>query len=92
MSKLGTFTAVAKGASYLGMALNQMVKLAAHGTRTAADFVIDKKRYDIELLVGGATIETKHNQSGAQLSKLVRIMGDVGVEQAIITDVKKEKK
>ena len=60
MSKLGTFTAVAKGASYLGMALNQMVKLAAHGTRTAADFVID--------------------------------MGDVGVEQAIITDVKKEKK
>ncbi len=92
MNKLGTFTAIAKGASYLGLALNQIVKLAAHGTRNATDFVIDRKRYNIELLVSGATIQTKQNQTGAQLAKIVRIMSEVGVEQAIITSTTKEEK
>lgn len=91
MSKITTFTTVAKGASYLALAMNQMLKLAVNGTRYAIDSIADRKRYDIELLVGGATIQTKTNQSGAQLSKIVRIMGEVGVEQAIITDVKKDK-
>ena len=91
MSKAGTFATVAKGASYLAFALVQMVKLAANGTKHAADMIIDKRRYDIELLVGGATIETKKNQSGTQLSNIVRIRGEVGLAQAIITDVNKEK-
>ena len=37
------------------------------------------------------SVETKENQSGAQLSRIVRIMGEVRVDQAIITDVKKDK-
>ena len=44
-----------------------------------------------DLLVQGAIIETKENQSGSQLSRIVRIMGEVGVDQAIITDVQKDK-
>ena len=91
MSKVTTFATVAKGASYLALALNQMLKLAANGTRYAIDSIKDRKRYNIELLVEGATIQTKENQSGAQLSRIVRIMGEVGVDQAIITDVQKDK-
>tara|TARA_R110002012_G_scaffold289498_3_gene482639 strand:+ start:2649 stop:2927 length:279 start_codon:yes stop_codon:yes gene_type:complete len=91
MSKVTTFATVAKGASYLALALNQMLKLAANGTRYAIDSIKDRKRYDIELLVEGATIQTKTNQSGAQLSRIVRIMGEVGVDQAIITDVNKDR-
>ena len=90
MSKVGTFATVAKGASYLALALNQMLKLATSGARYAIDSFADRRRYNIELLVQGATIETKENQSGAQLSRIVRIMGEVGVDQAIITDVKKD--
>ncbi len=91
MSKTRTFATVAKGASYLALALNQMLKLATNGARIAIDSFADRKRYNIELIVQGATIETKENQSGAQLSRIVRIMGEVGVEQAIITDVQKDK-
>ena len=91
MSKTRTFATVAKGASYLALALNQMLKLATNGARVAIDSFADRKRYNIELIVQGATIETKENQSGAQLSRIVRIMGEVGVEQAIITDVQKDK-
>lgn len=80
------FTTFAKGVGYLGFALNQMLKLAMSGARYASDAISDNKRYDIELLVGGATIETKRNLSGTQLSKVVRIMGEVGIDQAIITD------
>jgi|TARA_R110000744_G_scaffold3012_5_gene11859 vacuolar-type H+-ATPase subunit D/Vma8 len=90
MSKLGTFTAIAKGASYLGLALNQLVKLAAYGTRQATDIVIDRKRYTIELLVDGATIKTKTNQTGNQLSKTVRMMNDVGIDRAVITEMNKD--
>ena len=91
MSKVTTFATGEKGASYLALALNQMLKLAANGTRYAIDSIKDRKRYNIELLVEGATIQTKENQSGAQLSRIVRIMGEVGVDQAIITDVQKDK-
>jgi|TARA_R100000084_G_scaffold107508_2_gene67703 hypothetical protein len=91
MSKTRTFATVAKGASYLALALNQMLKLATNGARIAIDSFADRKRYNIELIVQGATIETKENQSGTQLSRIVRIMGEVGVEQAIITDVQKDK-
>ena len=91
MSKTRTFATVAKGASYLALALNQMLKLATNGARIAIDSFADRRRYNIELLVQGATIETKENQSGAQLSRIVRIMGEVGVEQAMISDVQKDK-
>tara|TARA_A100001011_G_C13963899_1_gene696420 strand:- start:49 stop:327 length:279 start_codon:yes stop_codon:yes gene_type:complete len=91
MSKFRTFSTVTKGAGYLAMALNQMLKLAANGTRFALDSIADRKRYDIELLVEGTVIETKENQSGYQLSRIVRIMGEVGVDRAIINSKPKNK-
>ena len=89
MSKAATFSTVAKGASYLALALNQMLKLASKGAGWAYDAVADRKKYNIDLLVQGAIIETKENQSGSQLSRIVRIMGEVGGDQAIITSLEK---
>jgi|TARA_R100000750_G_C2343391_1_gene95177 hypothetical protein len=87
MSTARIYTSFAKAAAYTAWALNQMLYFGKNAARTVSDSINDTKRYKVELLVDGATLKTKNDQSARQLCKLLENMDDFGINGIIVHEM-----
>tara|TARA_R100001460_G_scaffold57230_1_gene96948 strand:- start:454 stop:759 length:306 start_codon:yes stop_codon:yes gene_type:complete len=90
MSKLAFVSQLSRTMGYLAFGLNNVLRFAGNVTQRVADKVSTKDRYNIEILVNGATMVEHKNQSSAQLSRLLTTMDNFGVTEVIITKDRKE--
>jgi|TARA_R100000084_G_C4621277_1_gene133279 hypothetical protein len=84
MSKMHFVGQFSKTLGYLAFGLNNVLRFAGNVTRKVADSVSSTERYDVEILVEGATTVTHLNQSASQLSNLLVGMDRFGVTEVII--------
>ena len=61
-----------------------MLKFAGNVTIKMTDIITNRTRYDVEILVEGATTITHKNQTAAQLGQLLNDMDKFGVTEVII--------
>jgi len=84
MNKITLFAQLSKALGYLAFALNNVLKFAGNVTIKMSDIITNKTRYDVEILVEGATTITHKNQTAAQLGQLLNDMDKFGVTEVII--------
>ena len=84
MNKITLFAQLSKALGYLAFALNNVLKYAGNVTIKMSDIITNKTRYDVEILVEGATTITHKNQTAAQLGQLLNDMDKFGVTEVII--------
>tara|TARA_Y100000310_G_scaffold107603_1_gene106020 strand:+ start:2928 stop:3194 length:267 start_codon:yes stop_codon:yes gene_type:complete len=84
MSTARIYTGVAKVVGLTGYAINQTLRAATAVSRTVADRVNNVRRYRIELLVDGATLKTKDDQSTRDIVRTIENMDDYGITGVII--------
>tara|TARA_R100000700_G_C3168165_1_gene143059 strand:- start:1520 stop:1786 length:267 start_codon:yes stop_codon:yes gene_type:complete len=78
------FTSLTWAFAGLASGLNSAARLIVTGSRIVSDKVYDKKRYRVELMVDGATLKTKEDQSAKMVSKLLENMQDYGITGVIV--------
>ena len=95
MNKITLVGQISKTLGYLAFGLNNMLKFVATTTSRVGNVVNSKQRYNIEILVDGATTITHNNQTETQLRDCLEGMDRFGVTEVIIkqhiTEQKKEK-
>jgi hypothetical protein len=84
MNKMTLIGQFSKTLGYLAFGLNNVLKFAGTVTSKAANAVSNKQRYDIEVLVDGATTITHTNQTELQLRNCLEGMDKFGVTEVII--------
>ncbi len=96
MNKLALFGQLSKTLGYLAFGLNNVLRFVGTATSKVGNVVSNKQRYDIEVLVDGATTITHKNQTEIQLRDCLEGMDRFGVTEVIIkqhiTEQQKEKK
>ena len=96
MNKLALFGQLSKTLGYLAFGLNNVLRFVGTATSKVSNVVSNKQRYDIEVLVDGATTITHKNQTELQLRNCLEGMERFGVTEVIIkqhiTEQQKEKK
>tara|TARA_R100000458_G_C8265449_1_gene240555 strand:- start:1436 stop:1744 length:309 start_codon:yes stop_codon:yes gene_type:complete len=85
MNKLSFVGQLSKTLGYVAFALNNVIRFAGNTTQRITDKITSIDRYNIEILVNGATMVEHKNQSAAQLSRLLTTMDNFGVTEVIIT-------
>jgi len=90
MSKMAFVSQLSKTMGYIAFGLNNILRFAGNVTQSVADRVTSTDRYNIEILVNGATVVEHKKQSAAQLSRLLTTMDNFGITEVIITKDKKE--
>ncbi len=95
MNKMTLIGQLSKTLGYLAFGLNNMLKFVGTATSRVGNVVSSKQRYNIEILVDGATTITHNNQTETQLRDCLEGMDRFGVTEVIIkqhiTEQKKEK-
>jgi phage gp45-like len=95
MNKLALFGQLSKTLGYLAFGLNNVLRFVGTATSKVGNVVSNKQRYDIEVLVDGATTITHKNQTEIQLRDCLEGMDRFGVTEVIIkqhiTEQQKEK-
>jgi|TARA_R100000742_G_C4279686_1_gene105367 hypothetical protein len=81
MTLLGQFS---KTLGYLAFGLNNVLRFVGTATSKVGNVVSNKQRYDIEVLVDGATTITHKNQTEVQLRNCLEGMDRFGVTEVII--------
>ena len=84
MNKMRLLAQFSKALGYLAFALNNVLKFAGNVTIKMTDIITNRTRYDVEILVEGATTITHKNQTAAQLANLLNGMDRFGVTEVII--------
>ena len=84
MSTARIYTGVAKGLGYTAFAINQVFKAVKSGSVAVADTITNAKRYKIELIVDGATLKTKENQTSKDIVRTLEHMENYGITGVII--------
>lgn len=95
MNKMTLIGQLSKTLGYLAFGLNNMLRFVGTATSRVGNVVSSKQRYDIEILVDGATTITHNNQTETQLRNCLEGMDRFGVTEVIIkqhiTEQQKEK-
>ena len=78
------YTGIAKGLGYTAFAINQCFRAVKSGSTAVAETITNAKKYKIELIVEGATLKTKENQSSKDILRTIENMQDYGVTGVII--------
>jgi len=84
MNKLALFGQLSKTLGYLAFGLNNVLRFVGTATSKVGNVVSNKQRYDIEVLVDGATTITHKNQTEVQLRNCLEGMDRFGVTEVII--------
>jgi|TARA_B100000902_G_C26692177_1_gene613020 hypothetical protein len=95
MNKMTLIGQLSKTLGYLAFGLNNMLRFVSTATSKVGNVVSSKQRYNIEILVDGATTITHNNQTETQLRDCLEGMDRFGVTEVIIkqhiTEQQKEK-
>ena len=95
MNKMTLIGQLSKTLGYLAFGLNNMLRFVITATSKVGNVVSSKQRYNIEILVDGATTITHNNQTETQLRDCLEGMDRFGVTEVIIkqhiTEQQKEK-
>ena len=84
MNKITLFAQLSKALGYLAFGLNNVLRFVGTATSKVGNVVSNKQRYDIEVLVDGATTITHKNQTEVQLRNCLEGMDRFGVTEVII--------
>lgn len=84
MNKMTLIGQLSKTLGYLAFGLNNMLRFIGTATSKVGNVVNSKQRYDIEILVDGATTITHNNQTETQLRNCLEGMDRFGVTEVII--------
>ena len=91
MNKMFIFGQISKTLGYLAVGLSSIIRISGSVTRYVGDQISNTGRYDLNIMVDGATIKDIKNQSAAQLSKILQNMNDFGVTEVTITKIERNK-
>jgi len=83
------YTGVAKGLGYTAFAINQCFRAVKSGSKAVAETITNTKKYKVELIVEGATLKTKENQTSQDVIRTIENMEDYGVTGVIIHEQSK---
>jgi hypothetical protein len=84
MNRLTLIGQVSKTLGYLAFGLNNVLRFVGSATNKISSVVSNRQRYDIEILVDGATTITHNNQTETQLRDCLDGMDKFGVTEVII--------
>ena len=90
MSKMTLIGQFSRTLGYLAFGLNNVLRFVGTATTKVSSVVSNKQRYDIEILVDGATTITHNNQTETQLRNCLEGMDRFGVTEVIIKQHVKE--
>ena len=90
MNKMTLIGQFSKTLGYLAFGLNNVLRFVGTATTRVSSVVSNKQRYDIEILVDGATTITHNNQTETQLRNCLEGMDRFGVTEVIIKQHVKE--
>jgi hypothetical protein len=90
MNRLTLIGQVSKTLGYLAFGLNNVLRFVGSATNKISSVVSNRQRYDIEILVDGATTITHNNQTETQLRDCLDGMDKFGVTEVIIKQHVKE--